>query len=53
MNQSGSVPAVLVVGLVITAIGIVLIPAPGPGWLVLVVGVATLAAGGGLWLARR
>jgi hypothetical protein len=44
---------VLVVGLVITGIGIVLIPAPGPGWLVVAWGMTTLALGGALWLARR
>jgi Putative transmembrane protein (PGPGW) len=43
----------MVLGLVITIIGIVLIPAPGPGWPVVALGMATLTVGGALWLARR
>ncbi|MGH9212613.1 MAG: TIGR02611 family protein [Acidimicrobiales bacterium] len=35
--------AILVAGLTVVAVGIVLIPAPGPGWLVVFAGLALLA----------
>jgi Putative transmembrane protein (PGPGW) len=35
--------AILVAGLAVVAVGIVLIPAPGPGWLVVFAGLAILA----------
>lgn len=52
MSASQPTRAVVVLGAAITAIGIVLVPAPGPGWLVIALGVATLILGGVLWLAR-
>jgi len=51
--MDSSRPTLMVLGLVITIIGIVLIPAPGPGWLVVALGITMLTFGGALWLARR
>jgi uncharacterized protein (TIGR02611 family) len=35
---------VLVIGLVILALGVVLLPLPGPGWVVIFLGLGVLAA---------
>ena len=46
--------ALLVVGLVSIVVGVIMVPAPGPGYLVLALGAVVTAAGGiGLRLQRR
>jgi len=49
MNMSAL--GLLALGIVLMLLGVVMIPAPGPGWLVVLIGVITIAAAA-RWLMR-